>query len=148
MKYVYINATISDMILTKISVINEGKCNIITFNFSSKNIGPQNLVLNGNRIYPVDKIKLLGVVITADLRWKENTAQLCKKVNKKLYILWKLKQFGVKQDKLVTAWKVLLRPIAEYAAPLWHPGLTASEIKKIRKPPEESCWIDIRCIIC
>ena len=112
-------------------VINESKCNIITFNFSSKNIGPQNLVLNENRIYPVDKIKLLGVVITADLRWKENTAQLCKKVNKKLYILWKLKQFGVKQDKLVTAWKVLLRPIAEYAAPLWHPGLTASEIKKL-----------------
>ena len=68
-------------------VINESKCNIITFNFSSKNIGPQNLVLNENRIYPVDKIKLLGVVITADLRWKENTAQLCKKVNKKLYIL-------------------------------------------------------------
>ena len=45
-------------------VINESKYNIITFNLSSRNIGPQNLILNRNRIDQVDKIKLLGVVIT------------------------------------------------------------------------------------
>ena len=64
-------------------VLNEAKCSIITFNFSKKNIIPQNLQLNGNPLNPVSSIKLLGVTITADLRWKENTAQICKKVNKK-----------------------------------------------------------------
>ena len=83
-------------------VINEAKCNIITFNFSRRNCGPQNLLLNGNLVKSVERITLLGVIITADLRWKENTAEICRKVNTKIYILWKLKQFGIKLDKLLT----------------------------------------------
>ena len=53
-------------------VINETKCNVITFNFSSKNTKPQNLLLNGNQIKTVEKITLLGVTITSDLKWREN----------------------------------------------------------------------------
>ena len=49
--------------------INEAKCHVITFNHSSNNIGPRNLTLNGNELTSVDKIKLLGVIITSDLRW-------------------------------------------------------------------------------
>ena len=43
---------------------------------------------------------------------KRDTANICQKVNKKFFILWKLKQFGLKQEELLTAWKVLLRPIS------------------------------------
>ena len=50
-------------------VLNESKYKVITFNFSKKNIVPQNLLLNGNPINPVSSIKLLGVTITADLLW-------------------------------------------------------------------------------
>ena len=114
-------------------VINEAKCNIITFNFSSKNTEPNNLLLNGNTLKSVDSITLLGVIITDDLQWKENTANICQKVNKKFFILWKLKQFGLKQEELLTAWKVLLRPIAEYAAPLWHSGLTKCDSEKLER---------------
>ena len=103
--------------------INESKCNVINFNFSSKNFPPKKLELNNNEITSVERIKLLGVIITNDLRWRENTAEIEKKVNKKFYLLSRLKQFGVKQKDRLTAWKVLMRPITEYAAPLWHPGL-------------------------
>ena len=112
-------ATIKDKM-----VINESKCNIITFNFSKYNTCPQGLVLNGNILEPCNKITLLGVIITDDLKWKENTTNICKKVNKKFYIIWKLKQFGLKEEELLTAWTVMLRPIAEYTVPLWHSGLT------------------------
>ena len=114
-------------------VINEDKCNIITFNFSSNNTEPKNLLLNGNLLKSVNKITLLGIVITDDLRWKENTANICQKVNRKFFLLWKLKQFGLKQKELLTAWKVLLRPIAEYAAPLWHSGLSNCDSKKLER---------------
>ena len=82
-------------------VINDTKCNIITFNFSSKNTKPQNLLLNGNPIKSVEKISLLGVIITSDLKWKANTDEICKQVNRKLFILVILKRFGVKVDKLI-----------------------------------------------
>ena len=114
-------------------VINESKCNVITFNFSSKNTGPQKLLLNGNTLNSTKKITLLGVVITDDLRWRENTALICKKVNKKFYILCKLKQFGFNQEELLTAWTVLLRPIAEYAVPLWHSGLLESDTYNLER---------------
>ena len=78
-------------------VVNEAKSNIITFNFSSSNIEPQNQLLNGNVLNSVNKITVLGVIITDDLSWKENTANTCQKINKKFFFLWKLKQFDLKQ---------------------------------------------------
>ena len=54
-------------------------------------------------------------------------------MNKKLYIISKLKSFGLQTDELMTFWKVVLRPITEYAAPLWHSGLTDADDKRIEK---------------
>ena len=49
----------------------------------------------------------------------------------KIYIIWKLKQFGLKEEELLTAWTVMLRPIAEYTVPLWHSGLTDFDSDKL-----------------
>ena len=103
--------------------INESKCHNITFNFSQKNYFPQNLTLNGKTINTENKIKLLGVNITNDLKWTENTKEICSKVNRKLYILSKLKNHGLQSRELITVWVSVIRPICEYAAPLWHSGL-------------------------
>ena len=81
----------------------------------------------------VDKIKLLGVIITSDLHWRENTSEHYKKVIKKFYIIWKLKEFGLKIEELLTLWKVVLRPITEYAAPLWHPSLIEGDARKLER---------------
>merc|ERR1711989_98671 len=101
-------------------VLNEAKCSAITFNFSKKNIVPENLQLNGNTLNSATRIKFLGVMITSDLRWKENTAQICKKANKKFDILRNLGKGERKTVSLLSTWKVLIRPITEYVAPLWH----------------------------
>ena len=84
-----------------------------------------------NPLNPVSSIKLLGVTITADLRWKENTAQICKKVNKKFHFLWNLSDVLRRTELLLNAWKVLLRPITEYASPLWHSGLSKRDSNKL-----------------
>ena len=112
-------------------IINESKCHSITFNFCGENFPPQNLTLNGNTINPADKIKLLGVLLTNDLKWTENTSNICSKVRKKLYLINKLKYFGLHKEELITAWTSILRPVAEYAAPLWHSGLTDCDNHKI-----------------
>ena len=112
-------------------IINESKCHSITFNFCSNNIPPQNLMLNGNVINSTNKIKLLGVILTDDLKWAENTSNICSKVRKKLYLINKLKHFGLLKEELLTAWTSILRPVTEYAVPLWHSGLTDSDSNKI-----------------
>ena len=105
-------------------IINENKCNVITFNFSHFNTAPQNLTLNDKVIKPVNTIKLLGVFLTNDLKWTANTNNICSKVNQRLYIISKLKHFGLQIEELITAWRSIIRPITEYAVPLWHSGLT------------------------
>ena len=42
-------------------------------------------------------------------------------------ILSKLKKSGLGTDELLVVWKNILRPLTEYAAPLWHPGLTKGD---------------------
>ena len=62
---------------------------------------------------------------------EKNTAEIVKKVNKRFYQLCRLKQFGVKQEERLTTWKVLIRPITEYAAPLWHSSLLEYDKRKL-----------------
>ena len=107
------------------------KCHIITFNFSANNTPPQNLSLNQNLINSVDNLKLLGVMISKDLKWNENTSLICDKVNKKYYILNRLKNFGFTKEELIIAWNTILRPVTEYAAPLWHSGLSKAENRSL-----------------
>ena len=113
--------------------INESKCNVINFNFSKKKQIPQNLNLNGKMIQTVDKIKLLGVIITNDLTWTENTSYICSKVNKKLHVINKLKHFGLQSEELICAWKSILRPNTEYAVALWHSGLSSQDSNRIER---------------
>ena len=84
-------------------------------------------------IKTVSSVKLLGVIITDDLKWEENTSLICTKVNTKLYMISKLKAFGLEIEELMTFWKVVLRPITEYAAQLWHSGLCDVDCNKIEK---------------
>ena len=112
-------------------IINKLKYNIINFNFSEKYIVPQNLKLNGNAILVVRKIKILGVIITDDLKWEENTSLICSKVEGKYYLISNLKSFGLQIDELLNIWKVIVRPITVYVAPLWHPVLSDTDIKRI-----------------
>ena len=68
-------------------IINELKCNVITFNFSESNKKPEGLTLYGNPIRSCDKITLLGIIISEDLSWSRNTENICKKSKQKIFLL-------------------------------------------------------------
>ena len=45
----------------------------MVFNFSRKHQFLTDLMLKGKRIEIVDQAKLLGLILTSDLKWEENT---------------------------------------------------------------------------
>ena len=102
--------------------------------------------LNDKVIEPVDTIKLLGVYLTNDLKWSVNTANICKKVNQRLYLVRKLKQFGLQKDELITAWRSIVRPVTEYAIPFWHSGLTETDCNKIELLQKKALGIILGCV--
>ena len=68
-------------------VLNPKKTKNIIFNFSKKNQFSTNIKLKGEKLDTVEETKLLGTIITSDLKWKRNTEEIVKDANKRMRIL-------------------------------------------------------------
>ena len=65
------------------------------------------------------EVKLLGTILTNDLKWDRNTEELVKKANKRMQILYKASKEDLK-DIYVT----FVRNILESSSVVWHSSLT------------------------
>ena len=66
---------------------------------------------------------------------------MLKKANSRLYLLKLLKHFNLPTDDLVTIYSGFVRPTVEYAAPVWHPGLTVHEDLALEWIQNRACRI-------
>ena len=65
--------------------VNSKKTKVLLFNKSRKyDFQPRVHFSNGELLEIVSDIKLVGVIISNDMRWKKNTDYLCQKATKKL----------------------------------------------------------------
>ena len=110
--------------------VNEKKCHTIQFNFSKSPPNPS-YSIGGNQVHCVDELNLLGVIIRKDLKWSSNTNSLVTKCNRKFFMFAKLKSFRASREDMLRVWVSYLRPICEYAAPLWHSSISVAESSKI-----------------
>ena len=85
------------------------------------------LSLDGTIIERVSQTKLLGVIISSDLKWDANTEYLHKKSTKRLYYLRCLKRAGVSDNDLLRVYLALVRSVCEYACPVWSTCLTQGQ---------------------
>lgn len=89
---------------------------------------PQQIVVNEDTIEHVTSFKLLGVIIRNNLNFDEHVACIYAKSNKRLHFLKLLKRSSVTADDLLLYYKSVIRPVIEYACPLWQSGLKLSNI--------------------
>jgi len=59
-------------------------------------------------------------------------------------MLKQLNQFDLSRDDILTCYKTFVRPSCEYAAPAWHPGLTARQRRRIEFIQKRACRIILR----
>ena len=79
--------------------------------------------IDGIDVEQVDHAKLLGVTISHDLSWNKHVENIVKKAGKRLYMMYQLKRAGISQSDLVTVYLSVVRPVLEYACPVWHTNL-------------------------
>ena len=79
------------------------------------------------------KTKLLGAIITNDLKWHENTKYLVKKANQKMIMLHKFAKFTNNKSHLIHLFKSQVRGILEYCSTVWHSSLTVSDSNDIER---------------
>ena len=81
----------------------------------------------------VKKTKLLGVIITDDLKWQENTKHIVKNANKKMRMLHKFSKFTKNKSHLMHIFKSQVRGSLEYCSSVWHSSLTESDCNDIER---------------
>ena len=97
-------------------------------------MGPPSLVSNFQPIQgptscveQVRSVKLLGVHLDSNFSWKSHVKAILFKATQQLNFLKLLNHVGVPQVQQLRFYITLIRPILEYAAPVWHHLLTKSQ---------------------
>ena len=118
-------------------MINKQKTKVIKFSKSRNwDFPPELSFADGTHIECVSAVKLVGVVVSQDLKWDQNTAYICKKARSKLWILRRMKNMELDVFQLFDVYIKEVRSILEMAVPVWHSSLTkkqTADIERIQK---------------
>lgn len=95
--------------------LNEDKCVVLHL---GKNNPRFPYTLNNHTLSTVRSQNDLGVIINEDLTWSEHISAVCKRANSMLYLLRKSFQC-VSFTTFVKLYVCYVRPILEYAGPVW-----------------------------
>ena len=106
--------------------LNSEKCKEMIIDFSrnySLTSGIQNVTIGEQVLERVEHAKMLGVTISNNLTWSKHVDNIVSKAGKRVYMLYQLKRAGVSQNDLVKMYVSIIRPVLEYACPVWSRSL-------------------------
>ena len=102
----------------KLLKIKEKKTNLMKFNFSHNHDFPPEVTINGFRdqLEVIHETKLLGIMLTDDLKWAANCEYLCKKAYSKMWTLRRMKVLDIDPSVILDVYlkeirSVLLGPV-------------------------------------
>ena len=122
----------------KLMKIKEKKTNIMKFNFSINWDFPPEVYIPGfkDQIMVISETRLLGLVITDDLKWAAYTQYICSMSYKRMWRLRRMKILDVDPNIILDVYVKEIRSILELAVPVWHSGLTrqqSADIERVQK---------------
>ena len=116
--------------------LNESKCKELRISFSRSDVILDPIFINDKELECVEDAKILGLRISNNLKWNNHISDIIKKVNSCLYCLSQLKRSGVKIKELLLFYLTCIRPVTEYAYPVYHDSLPQylhSDIERCQK---------------
>ena len=117
-------------------LLNTKKSNYMIFNFSNIHQFKTRLFLDGNLLEQVKETRLLGVIITEDLKWHKNTQNLVKRCYQRMIIIRSLYSFNIPIAELVNIYCLYIRSVAEQSCVVWGSAITVEEendLERIQK---------------
>ena len=123
-------------------IINPTKSKVMLFNKSRKwDFPPELSFSDRTNLEYVSKMKLVGVVLSDDLRWSKNTQYICDKAMQKMWTLRRMKKLGLEEDIILDVYIKEIRSILEMAVPVWHSGLTVKQTRDIERVQKNALFI-------
>ena len=106
--------------------LNSEKCKEMIIDFSrnySLTSGIQSVTIGEQVLERVEHAKMLGVTISNNLTWSKHVDNIVSKAGNRVYMLYQLKRAGISQNDLVKIYVSTIRPVQEYACPVWSTSL-------------------------
>ena len=113
--------------------INSDKTVVMQFTKSRTKAFPSEIKISDEFLEVKQKMKILGVILTSDLRWEANTEHICKKAYKNMWILRRMKSLNMDEFTILDYYFKEVRVHVELAVPVWHSGLTAKQSSDIER---------------
>ena len=117
-------------------VINEKKTKTMIFNFTENYQFTTRLQLKDENIEVINSTRLLGTILSDDLRWDLNTSSIVKKANARMELLRRVASFGTPTEDLKIIYVLFIRSILEHSATVWHSSITeenSSDLERVQK---------------
>ena len=115
-------------------ILNERKTKVIIFNFTDNHQFSTRLNMNNENLEIVKQYaKLLGVIISDDLKWDLNTDNLVKRANARMELLRKVASFGTNIEEKKNIYILYIRSILEHSYVVWNNSLTSENAKDIER---------------
>ena len=106
------------------------------FNFSRKPKFTTRVSMNEQVLPVIRETKLLGTVISDDLKWDKNTAEIVRKGNARLLLLRRAREYTNSRADLKTIYIAFIRSLLEQSSSIWHSSLTqenTTDIERVQK---------------
>ena len=106
------------------------------FNFTKNYKFATRLKMNGQNLPVLNQTKLLGTVITDDLKWDKNIQEIVKKANARRILLRRASEYTTSLEDLKTIYISYVRSILEQSSVIWHSSLTTENIEDLERVPK------------
>ena len=110
-------------------MVNEKKTKTMIFNCTDKYQFTTRLTMNEKPIEVITSTRLLGTILTDDLKWDSNCENLTKRANGRMEILRKVASFGLDRDELKNICFL-------FVSSVWYSSLTVKnrqDLERVRK---------------
>ena len=117
-------------------LISEKKTKSMIINFTNNYQFSTRLSLQDENLEEVSETKLLGTIVTNNLKWHKNTERIIKKANARMQILRVSSNFTSKWADLKQIYISYIRSHLEQSCTIWHSSLTddnANDLERVQK---------------
>ena len=124
--------------------LNERKSNVMVINYTHNYQFGTRVHLNDSLLEIINETRLLGTVVSSDLKWHSNTRQLTQKGYQRMTILRKLYEFDIPQDDLVMIYNLYIRSVLEFNSNVWFSSITNEERENLERVQRVACKIILK----
>ena len=117
----------------QLMIINEKKTKTMIFNFTENYKFTTRLRLKGENVEVINSTRLLGTMLTDDLKWDLNVSTIVKKANARMELLRRVASFGTPPEDLKIIYTLFIRSLLEQSATVWHSSLTEDNITDLER---------------